>query len=100
MLVPKYLSPIPSMELLNPNNHIDEAKVKEELLDPLEMFICCDTNPESVFKSLAGQNAPPSQCGKLFKMGDATYSCRDCAHDPTCVLCVDCFKTSEHRHHR
>ena len=35
----------------------------------------------------------PSQ---VFKMGEPTYSCRDCGLDPTCVLCVDCFKNSEH----
>ena len=29
-------------------------------------------------------------------MGEPTYSCRDCGLDPTCVLCVDCFKNSEH----
>ena len=25
---------------------------------------------------------------------------RDCAFDPTCVLCVDCFKKSTHRSHK
>ena len=33
-------------------------------------------------------------------MGEPTYSCRDCGLDPTCVLCVDCFKNSEHGGHR
>ena len=33
---------------------------------------------------------------QVFKMGEPTYSCRDCGLDPTCVLCVDCFKNSEH----
>jgi hypothetical protein len=45
-------------------------------------------------------NDPPSTCGKIFRLGEPTYSCRDCGHDPTCVLCVDCFKNSEHKHHR
>ena len=27
-------------------------------------------------------------------------SFRDCGQDATCVLCVDCFTQSEHRHHR
>lgn len=26
--------------------------------------------------------------------------CRDCAIDPTCVLCMDCFQDSVHKSHR
>lgn len=56
-------------------------------------------------------------------MGEPTYSCRECGNfalnmmffivvimltnqnlllgmDPTCVLCVDCFKHSAHRNHK
>ncbi|KAF5287904.1 hypothetical protein FQA39_LY04078 [Lamprigera yunnana] len=33
-------------------------------------------------------------------MGEPTYSCRECGMDNTCVLCVDCFKKSEHRFHK
>ena len=40
------------------------------------------------------------QCGKLFKHGEPTYSCKDCGVDLTCVLCVECFKNSEHKDHR
>jgi hypothetical protein len=40
------------------------------------------------------------QCGKLFKMGEPTYSCKDCGVDLTCVLCVECFKNSAHKDHR
>ena len=50
-----------------------------------------------VLKSLAEKNDPPSMCGKMFKAGEPTYSCRDCGHDPTCVLCVECFKNSKHQ---
>nr|3NY1_A Chain A, E3 ubiquitin-protein ligase UBR1 [Homo sapiens]3NY1_B Chain B, E3 ubiquitin-protein ligase UBR1 [Homo sapiens] len=39
-------------------------------------------------------------CGRVFKSGETTYSCRDCAIDPTCVLCMDCFQDSVHKNHR
>lgn len=26
--------------------------------------------------------------------------CRDCAIDPTCVMCMDCFQASVHKSHR
>ncbi len=57
-------------------------------------------DPAEEMEKLSKLEDPPAQCCKLFKMGEPTYSCRDCGHDPTCVLCVDCFKNSEHRHHR
>ena len=121
------------MEYLTPQAHIDEEKVAEVLIRPLERFLCAATpsmaaktagetqqsddtstisgaddgekaqgqvDPAQVLKQLSELNDPPSTCGKLFRMGEPTYSCRDCGHDPTCVLCVDCFKNSEHRFHR
>lgn len=44
--------------------------------------------------------AVPSLCGRVFKVGEPTYSCRDCGMDPTCVLCSNCFKNSGHKNHR
>ena len=38
-------------------------------------------------------------CGKIFRNGDFTYSCRDCGLDPTCVMCSDCFNRSGHVNH-
>lgn len=98
--MPKLLAPSPIMDYLSPQAHIDDSTVHDFLLGPLQRFMCYDENPEAIFKKLAEQSDPPSMCGKLFKMGEPTYSCRDCGHDPTCVLCVDCFKNSEHRFHR
>ena len=88
------------MQYLFPLQHIDENDVNEMLLAPLEKFLCDDSQPETVFKSLAEKNDPPSMCGKMFKNGEPTYSCKDCGHDPTCVLCVECFKNSKHQHCR
>ncbi|XP_055525528.1 E3 ubiquitin-protein ligase UBR1 [Wyeomyia smithii] len=39
-------------------------------------------------------------CGRVFKIGEPTYSCRECSMDPTCVLCSTCFKKSPHRMHK
>ena len=114
------------MDYLNPTSHLDEEQLRKYLFNPLDRFLCgCKSNsqditsssdsdvrdgdeqqeveskePEQIFKEIYALNAPPAQCGKLFRMGEPTYSCRDCGHDPTCVLCVNCFKESEHRFHR
>jgi hypothetical protein len=87
------------MDYQSPQSHIDEDAIRSQILRPLEEFLCAG-DPEEVMKTLSKLNDPPTQCGKLFKVGEPTYSCRDCGHDPTCVLCVECFKNSEHRFHR
>ena len=38
-------------------------------------------------------------CGYVFKEGDIGYNCRTCQADPTCVLCADCFRASDHEGH-
>lgn len=97
--VPKIFNPIPSMNYQKPTEHIEEDDVKKYFFDLLERFLC-NGDPSEVLKQLSSLNSPPAQCGKVFKMGEPTYSCRDCGLDPTCVLCVDCFKNSEHGSHR
>ena len=38
-------------------------------------------------------------CGHIFRINEATYSCRTCRMDPTCVLCSHCFEASDHEGH-
>jgi len=95
--VPEIYSPEPNTSSLDWS--FDEAKAREVLFDTLEQFIC-NGDPQEVLTKLSQLDSPPSVCGRVFKMGEPTYSCRECGMDPTCVLCVDCFKQSAHRHHK
>ena len=38
-------------------------------------------------------------CGHIFKAGEATYRCRTCSADDTCVLCSRCYDSSDHTGH-
>ncbi|KAF9696858.1 hypothetical protein EKO04_005477 [Ascochyta lentis] len=38
-------------------------------------------------------------CGHIFKNGEATYRCKTCTDDDTCVLCARCFDASDHDGH-
>jgi E3 ubiquitin-protein ligase UBR1 len=38
-------------------------------------------------------------CGHIFKNGEATYRCRTCSADETCVLCSRCYDSSDHTGH-
>ncbi|MCJ1466294.1 hypothetical protein MMC07_004913 [Pseudocyphellaria aurata] len=39
------------------------------------------------------------RCGHIFKSGEATYRCKTCTLDDTCVLCSKCFEASDHAGH-
>ncbi|XP_012287219.1 E3 ubiquitin-protein ligase UBR2 [Orussus abietinus] len=95
--VPKMYSPEPNDNCLE--WCFDEIEAHDILFDTLEEFIC-NGNPQDVLKKLSQMDNPPSFCGRVFKMGEPTYSCRECGLDPTCVLCVNCFKQSAHRNHK
>ncbi len=38
-------------------------------------------------------------CGHIFKAGEATYRCKTCSADDTCVLCSKCYASSDHTDH-
>lgn len=38
-------------------------------------------------------------CGYVFQRGDIAWNCRTCQTDPTCVVCDDCFRRSDHQGH-
>ncbi|KAM3594627.1 uncharacterized protein V6R79_011104 [Siganus canaliculatus] len=77
----------------------EERLMQSQLINPLECFLFGEDPQEGLEK--LKQGCTSSQlCGRVFKEGETVYSCRDCAIDPTCVLCVDCFQDSVHKSHR
>ena len=83
-----------------PLEHLDQDEIYKQLLLPLERFLVNAEEPKEVLEKLSELNSPKAMCGKKFQNGDATYGCKDCGLDNSCVLCVDCFKASEHKHHK
>ncbi|RXM32552.1 E3 ubiquitin-protein ligase UBR1 [Acipenser ruthenus] len=69
------------------------------LLRPLEWYLFGE-DPQLGLEKLQQGSGSSQLCGRVFKEGETTYTCRDCAIDPTCVLCMDCFQNSVHRNHR
>ncbi|KAK9497080.1 hypothetical protein O3M35_004459 [Rhynocoris fuscipes] len=95
--VPKAFTP----DHVSPNLDwiIKEAIVQMQLIDPIEEFIC-HGDPRTILNYVCDSYSLPSICGKVFKMGEPTYNCRDCGMDPTCVLCLNCFQLSKHKNHK
>lgn len=46
------------------------------------------------------EQARGKRCGHIFRSGEATYRCKTCAADDTCVLCSKCFAATEHTGHQ
>nr|XP_056709117.1 E3 ubiquitin-protein ligase UBR2 isoform X1 [Euleptes europaea] len=83
----------------NPAPQREDMLAQHVLLGPMEWYLCGE-DPTFGFQKLEQSNKPSHLCGRVFKVGEPTYSCRDCAVDPTCVLCMECFLGSIHREHR
>ncbi|XP_077477327.1 E3 ubiquitin-protein ligase UBR1 isoform X1 [Stigmatopora argus] len=77
----------------------EEEQVQRQLLRPLECFLFGE-DPDEGVKKFKQSTSSSQLCGRVFKEGETVYSCRDCAIDPTCVLCMDCFQESVHKNHR
>lgn len=95
--VPRLYSPTQNETSLDWS--FDEDKARKILFNTLEEFIC-NGDPVEILGNLSQLDKPPAVCGRVFKVGEPTYSCRECGMDSTCVLCVECFKQSEHRNHK
>ncbi|KAM4541816.1 E3 ubiquitin-protein ligase UBR1 [Odontesthes bonariensis] len=77
----------------------EEELMQARLLYPLECFLFGEDPQEGLAKLKQGSTSS-QLCGRVFKEGETVYTCRDCAIDPTCVLCMDCFQDSVHKSHR
>ncbi|XP_072842308.2 E3 ubiquitin-protein ligase UBR1 isoform X2 [Pogona vitticeps] len=83
---------------MDPMTEKEEEMAQMSILYPLEWYLFGE-DPDICLEKLR-QSSTPQLCGKVFKGGETTYSCRECAIDPTCVLCMDCFQNSVHKNHR
>ncbi|XP_067367513.1 E3 ubiquitin-protein ligase UBR2 isoform X5 [Channa argus] len=101
---------VPKILCVGPNGGVTSREEQREeqredlacqllLLAPLEWLLLGE-EPAAGLAHLQENNQPSPLCGHVFKAGEPTYSCRECAADPTCVLCMQCFLGSVHRDHR
>ncbi|CAB4027333.1 E3 ubiquitin- ligase UBR2 isoform X8 [Paramuricea clavata] len=72
--------------------------VQQIVIDAIEWFLFAEEPVQGRLK-LSELSNPPTLCGRVFKNSEPTYSCRDCAVDDTCVLCMACFGKSIHKDH-
>ncbi|VDN02420.1 unnamed protein product [Thelazia callipaeda] len=87
---------------------MNENAFNDKLIHPIACAYCLDENVKMDLKPLNyafyGSQSTKSHlsffCGHVFKSGETTYSCKECAADATCVMCYECFSNSAHKSHR
>ncbi|CAD6191000.1 unnamed protein product [Caenorhabditis auriculariae] len=101
---PKLFAPNPDHPWEQPHN---DKLINEELFVPLTSAFCADSGNQSAtllpLNDIAGTSPQQSSghiCGHVFRSGELTYTCKDCATDVTCVMCLACFESSIHKNHK
>uniref|UniRef100_A0A1I7TK99 E3 ubiquitin-protein ligase n=1 Tax=Caenorhabditis tropicalis TaxID=1561998 RepID=A0A1I7TK99_9PELO len=113
LLLKHWLVQVPQVFEINPDMPWDNSLVNERLLgaqgeilfSPIVSAFSLTTNNGSTLEKMneiAGVDpAKRGQiCGHVFKNGELTYTCLDCATDGTCVMCLSCFEVSIHKSHK
>lgn len=83
-------------------SHQQWSDSPEKIVDLLSFALVPTALPSAGFPSLRHAAGPASKsgvCGKVWKRGELAYKCKICERDPTCVVCVQCFKLGDHMGH-
>ncbi|KAL2613856.1 hypothetical protein R1flu_025548 [Riccia fluitans] len=63
-------------------------------------WLMFERDPKDAFADTAVVNsAARGICGAVWGGNDIAYRCKTCEHDPTCAICVPCFKAGDHLGH-
>lgn len=63
-------------------------------------WLMFEGEPNSAQKSLSKMSVGQRGiCGAVWGHNDIAYRCKTCEHDPTCAICVPCFKNGNHKDH-
>ncbi|ULU11742.1 hypothetical protein L3Y34_015265 [Caenorhabditis briggsae] len=114
LLLKHWLAQVPEVFEINADMPWDNSGINERLLgapgellfSPLVSAFLLDVhNTKSSLETmneLAGVDPAKGAkiCGHVFKNGELTYTCLDCATDGTCVMCLQCFEVSIHKAHK
>ncbi|KAJ4842672.1 hypothetical protein Tsubulata_014891 [Turnera subulata] len=85
---------VPGRKALNPSL---KNRFRECMLWIKWMMFMGD--PTEALKNLSTMCEGRGVCGAVWGSNDIAYRCRTCELDPTCAICVSCFRNGDHRDH-
>ncbi|EGT32553.1 hypothetical protein CAEBREN_21443 [Caenorhabditis brenneri] len=114
LLLKHWLVQVPQVFQINSDMPWDNSLVNERLLGPQGELLfsplvsAFSLDAQNLRNTLEGMNEiagiDPAKrgriCGHVFRNGELTYTCLDCATDGTCVMCLPCFEVSIHKSHK
>ncbi|XP_062002175.1 E3 ubiquitin-protein ligase PRT6 [Rosa rugosa] len=63
-------------------------------------WLMFESDPGLVLKGLSKMSVGQRGiCGAVWGHNDIAFRCKTCEHDPTCAICVPCFKNGNHKDH-
>ncbi|GJQ08909.1 hypothetical protein GpartN1_g700.t1 [Galdieria partita] len=60
---------------------------------------CPGSSSLEYMRNLPGNIPRGGVCGTVWKKDELAYKCRTCERDPTCAICVQCFRNGNHEGH-
>ena len=79
--------------------HITSSEPQTSLVRiALNVLLIDDFDTTLSVKDNLAQTTGPKQsgvCGRAWKRSEYPYKCRTCERDPTCIICLTCFKSAE-----
>lgn len=86
------------IQTLFPRITLEQAAQLENYGFPISTVI--ERRPFFNYKLKAAYSHPPDKaCARPLKKDEPVYRCEECGYDDTCVLCVHCFNSADHRDH-
>lgn len=60
---------------------------------------CPGSSDFKYLRNLPGNIPRGGVCGTVWRKDELAYKCRTCERDPTCAICVHCFRNGNHKDH-
>ena len=95
----KITKPYTEEEIWQHTAHISPSTSESLATKLKEMHAQAELRHEQEMSDSTGAFRRRRPCGYVFQRGDIAWNCRTCQTDPTCVICDDCFRQSDHQGH-
>eukprot|EP00178_Gracilaria_changii_P007181 TRINITY_DN229_c0_g1_i1.p1 TRINITY_DN229_c0_g1~~TRINITY_DN229_c0_g1_i1.p1 ORF type:complete len:1999 (+),score=196.21 TRINITY_DN229_c0_g1_i1:11536-17532(+) len=76
-----------------------QTQVVNNALSTALIPYCWPSSGLPALREAAGEAARNGVCGRVWKEDELAYKCKTCERDPSCVICVECFRNGNHEGH-
>ncbi|KAL7423887.1 E3 ubiquitin-protein ligase ubr1 [Cryptotrichosporon argae] len=96
--IPGEADRLPRLDALDGWVVLDERKA-EAAWSVYEYQLRAEERRRRLGKETTRTRRKGATCGRVLQRLERTYSCKTCASDSSCILCVDCYRAGDHEGH-